>query len=58
MIEGIIFDNTRYGPSLPAWQPGKPERTWRGFKRKKTRSPITTFRCESCGYLESYASIQ
>jgi hypothetical protein len=43
------------------WIEGKPERGWLGGtfagvkKRGKTLVPITTYRCLSCGYLESYA---
>ncbi len=59
MIEGTVFDLTKYGMALSSWQSGKPElKRWRGFKKKKERYPIATFRCEVCGYLESYASVQ
>lgn len=59
MIEGAVLDFTYGGRILPSWQPGKPEKSfWKGLKKKKTRYPIATFRCEDCGYLESYAPFQ
>ena len=42
------------------WYPGEPERScWRGLKLKKGKAvTVTTFRCPSCGHLESYAAAQ
>lgn len=55
--EGFTLDHSS-GESLAAeWVEGPPERSfWTGVKtRGKDRLPIQTFRCERCGYLESYA---
>lgn len=57
MAEGLVLDNT-YGSLLQSeWLEGAPERSrWTGLKIKgKEHLPVTTFRCEKCGYLESYA---
>jgi len=39
------------------WVEGEPERSfWTGLKTKGRESfEVTTFRCERCGWLESYA---
>jgi hypothetical protein len=39
------------------WVEGKPEASfWTGTNlRGRARHQITTYRCERCGYLESYA---
>jgi hypothetical protein len=43
---------------LSARVEGRPEASiWTGLKIKgKRRIPVWTFRCEACGYLESYAA--
>jgi hypothetical protein len=47
--------------SVTQWVEGAPETVvWLGFKvglnvKKRQVLPVTTFRCERCGYLESYA---
>lgn len=56
MDEGFILDNT-YGSRIQSeWIEGPPERSkWTGIKIKgRAHLPVTTFRCEGCGYLESY----
>ena len=58
MEEGFILDNS-YGARLQsAWVEGKPKRSfWTGVKfREEAKRPIATFRCEGCGYLESFAT--
>lgn len=39
------------------WAEGTPERSiWTGLKlRGRERHPVTTYRCERCGFSESYA---
>jgi Domain of unknown function (DUF6487) len=59
MEPGFVIDKT-YGEdysSPPEWAEGAPEPSfWTGVKLKdKQRHPVSTFRCPSCGYLESYA---
>lgn len=46
-----------YGEShVPLWHRGPPQKKWWGLKvNKKETLPIETWRCNRCGYLESYA---
>jgi predicted nucleic-acid-binding Zn-ribbon protein len=55
MEPGFVLEQT-YGAMT--WVEGTPERSiWTGIKLKgRERIPVTTFRCTSCGYLESYAT--
>ena len=57
MDEGFIVDDTYGGRVQSQWAEGKPQRSiWTGLKlAKDAKHPVTTFRCEQCGYLESYA---
>lgn len=53
MQEGYLVDETR----VARWHEGVPPR-WFGMSLvgwAKKQLPITTYRCSSCGYLESYA---
>ncbi len=53
MQEGYLADEA----SVARWYGGPPKR-WLGMplvRWAKTQLPITTYRCPSCGYLESYA---
>ena len=45
-------------PSLTEWVEGAPERSiWTGLKTKgRQLLPVTVYRCERCGFLESYAA--
>jgi hypothetical protein len=57
MQEGFIVDSAANGFLVSSWHPEKPQDSfWYATKvdRKKLRA-IETFRCEKCGYLESYA---
>lgn len=57
MKEGFVVE-VMGGKAHPnTWIEGRPESHYlRGLKlRYKTALPITTFRCVSCGFLESYA---
>jgi hypothetical protein len=44
-------------PSVSRWVEGAPEKSfWTGLKMNdRDVLPVTTYRCERCGYLESYA---
>jgi Domain of unknown function (DUF6487) len=55
MEQGFVLDFT-YGTRLVSqWVPGAPEKVFLiGIKIPKM-IPIGTFRCVSCGFLESYA---
>jgi hypothetical protein len=65
MVPGFITDFAHGAALIPQWADGTPVRaSFFGFKFCKnqisppTRDqmiPIRTFRCSSCGYLESYA---
>jgi predicted nucleic-acid-binding Zn-ribbon protein len=57
MSQGVIAD-VGYGQwVIASFLPGTPKVSrWFGLKvRKKDLVPISTWRCRSCGYLESYA---
>jgi len=58
MEEGFILDGT-HGPSnrVSLWLRGPAEKgIFRGVKTwKKKKIPVTTYRCQACGFLESYA---
>jgi hypothetical protein len=51
-----IRNNDRRG--VTRWVEGTPETSFLGGLRMKDRQvlAVTTYRCERCGYLESYAS--
>src|SRR5271170_6266458 len=57
--KGFILDHT--GASYAhrsSWTPGDPKKTfWSGLDITNA-VPVDTFRCTSCGYLESYAPKQ
>jgi hypothetical protein len=57
MDEGFIVDDTHGGVMQSQWTEGKPKVSfWFGVRvAKKERHAVTTYRCPSCGYLESYA---
>jgi hypothetical protein len=44
------------GAVVSGWVKGAPKKNWLGaVKLPGILIPIATFRCEACGYLESYA---
>ena len=58
MEPGFVVDRGHHSaPDTQSWVEGQPERTfWRGLKTAgREKHPVRTFRCERCGYLESYA---
>lgn len=58
MEEGFVLDHTQHaGYAQAAWIEGPPTRSfWTGVKIKgREQHPVTTLRCATCGYLESYA---
>lgn len=57
METGFVLDHNVGSVTRSAWVAGVPEWSrWSGLKLKgKTRLPVTTFRCPSCGRLESFA---
>lgn len=58
MEQGFVLDRA-HGDALRTqeWLEGEPVKSfWSGIKTKgKERHPVQSFRCERCGYLESYA---
>ena len=58
MNEGAILTRDSYDMRHAGeWLEGVPEKSiWTGLKvRGRTVLPITSFRCERCGFLENYA---
>ncbi len=58
MEPGYVIDRQQGQFVQPEdWIEGAPERSvWTGLKtRGKERHRLVTYRCERCGYLESYA---
>ena len=57
MEQGFVVDFTYGSRMVSQWAAGAPEKSfWSGTKSPENRLvPIGTFRCEACGYLESYA---
>jgi hypothetical protein len=57
MERGFIADLTHGGVVTSKWVEGAPEKSfWTGVKtRDRANVEIQTYRCENCGYLESYA---
>ena len=59
MTPGFILENGDHNArSVSQWVEGNPEKSfWTGLKIKNRRViPVTTWRCERCGFLESYAA--
>jgi hypothetical protein len=57
MAPGFLLDASQRGYDQQRWTEGAPEPSfWMGLKLKKDSVfPVATFRCPTCGYLESYA---
>ena len=58
MERGFILDIMEGGQAASRWAAGAPTKAfWAGVKAVPADEviPIAAFRCESCGYLESYA---
>ncbi|MEO7997458.1 MAG: hypothetical protein ABI852_08440 [Gemmatimonadaceae bacterium] len=61
MSIGLVLDRADYNIGMvPQWVEGMPEKSfWTGIKTKGHESyKVMTYRCERCGYLESYATEQ
>ena len=59
MSVGLVLDRADYNVgTVQQWVAGLPERSfWTGIKTKGHESyKVLTYRCEKCGYLESYAT--
>jgi hypothetical protein len=58
MEPGFVADRTHHGKAdEQRWVEGAPERSiWTGIRTKgREVFGLETYRCEQCGYLESYA---
>jgi hypothetical protein len=58
MTRGFTVDKTYRASTVSAWVEGEPKwNIWAGLKlRGTTPIEIRTWRCNRCGFLESYAS--
>jgi len=58
MERGFLLDRGHYDSKhVPKWIEGEPTHSWLGLRtRGKESFPVRTFRCERCGWLESYAT--
>lgn len=57
MAEGFVLDHGYGTTHISTWQAGEPRKSfWQGVKQVKAeQKPVSTLRCDRCGYLESYA---
>ena len=58
MEQGFILDLMQGGQVASRWAAGAPQKSfWTGLKAATEDKviPVGTFRCASCGFLESYA---
>jgi hypothetical protein len=57
MAQGFIADFARSQTVVPTWVEGAPQKSfWTGTKVPRDKcTPVGSFRCATCGYLESYA---
>jgi hypothetical protein len=58
MAQGYVLDRMAGVIVVSTWAPGVPQQSfWTGVQLPPTFEHITigTFRCQSCGFLESYA---
>lgn len=58
MEQGLIVDKGHGQAHVSTWQAGEPRKSiWVGLKQVKSdQIEVTSWRCQRCGYLESYAS--
>lgn len=57
MAAGFILDQGYGSFGVSKWQDGQPKKSiWTGVKLNKSdQVEVVTWRCERCGFLESYA---
>jgi len=56
MDPGFVIDSDYGTRRVGEWASGPPRKSiWTATKMPDERIPIGTYRCSSCGYLESYA---
>ena len=54
---GTIIDMGYGSVSMARWHPGEAKKAWHGSIKldKKALRDVETYRCQKCGFLESYA---
>ena len=59
MEPGLLLDNAYLSSERQTWVEGAPGHSfWTGVKTKGHRKlSVVTYRCDRCGYLESYANV-
>jgi len=56
MVRGYVLNFTPIGVRIVKWNAGPPIKSfWAGIIDSTSQIPIGTFRCQTCGFLESYA---
>ncbi len=56
MTEGFIPTEKSYTPTISVWIEGRPQKGWFGnVKLPGQPTPISTWRCNRCGFLEQFA---
>lgn len=57
MSEGFVVDQGYGAAHVSTWQAGEPKKSiWVGLKQSKANQiEVSSFRCQRCGFLESYA---
>jgi Domain of unknown function (DUF6487) len=60
MEQGFVLDVSEHARTVSHWLPGRPEKSfWMGTRTADgSHVPIGTYRCRSCGFLESYARFE
>jgi ribosomal protein S27AE len=58
MAEGFVLDRSHGSVGVSSWVEGTAEKSvWTGVKLAgRPQSPIATWRCGRCGFLESYSA--
>ena len=56
MVQGYVLVFTPVGGRVSQWHDGPPKKAGlAGIQDSTSQIPISTFRCQSCGFLEEYA---
>jgi hypothetical protein len=60
MEAGFIVDHDYSQNRVETWVKGEPKKSfWTGLQISgRPQLPVTTYRCQACGYLEAYAVIK
>ena len=56
MTIGVLLNGVQSGQQLPRWVEGIPDTIFGNLKlRNRPTLPVTSFRCQACGYVEFFA---